>query len=250
MEEKVCQVEIQRVRSNPCQPRRQFNPEELQELAASIKAIGIIHPPVVRALPRGEYELLAGERRLRASELAGLKTISVIVRDYTCAVRAEAALIENIQRVDLNPIEIAQALKEMAESLQLTQEALAVKVGKKRSTVANYFRLLTLPQVIQDGLTAMRITMGHAKAILALEDESQQLKLFAKILNKRLTVRQTEGAASQNSMKSRNLFLEEVSKRLEEKLGTKVTIAGKGQRGSIRIDYYSLDDLERVLSLF
>lgn len=253
IKEELCLVDIQRIKTNPFQPRKTFSEESLEELAASIKEVGIIHPPVVRPLPGTEdYELLAGERRLRASELAGFKSINVIVKNFSNLYSAEAALIENIQRVDLNPLEIAKALKSLAEDFRWTQEEISEKVGKKRSTIANYFRLLTLPSLIKESLSNNQITMGHAKAILSLEYEKEQLALHEKVLKENLSVRQTEALVNKKQQKEdtyiepqRDFFLEDIAKKMEERLGTKVVVTNS----KIIIDYYNLDDLDRILAL-
>lgn len=250
LKEELRLVEIKLIKTNPFQPRKTFSDESLDELAASIKEVGIIHPPVVRELPGSDgYELLAGERRLRASERAGLKAINVIVKSFTMLHSREAALIENIQRVDLNPLEIAKALKSLAEDFQWTQEEIAEKVGKKRSTIANYFRLLMLPLSIKESLAQNQITMGHAKAILSFQYEKEQLALHEKILKENLSVRQTEALVAKKPKPiiepQRDFFLEDIAKKMEERLGTKVVVTGT----KIIIDYYNLDDLDRITAL-
>ncbi len=255
VEEELRLVEIKQIKTNPFQPRREFAKEELEELASSIKSVGIIHPPVVRPLygSNNEYELLAGERRLRASELAGLKAINVIIKNFSNLYSAEAALIENIQRVDLNPLEIAKALKSLAEDFKWTQEEISEKVGKKRSTIANYFRLLTLPAAIKESLTKNLLTMGHAKAILSLQYEKDQLALHERVLKENLSVRQTEALVLKKSKADkaeeyidpqRDFFLEAIAKKMEERLGTKVIVTNS----KVIIDYYNLDDLDRILA--
>lgn len=254
------EVPLTQIRINPYQPRRDFKPEELQELADSIKAVGIIHPPLVRPLADGDcYELIAGERRFRASQLAGLHTIPVFVRHTSYALSAQAALIENIQRVDLNPLEIAKALKQLMQDFNFNQDRLAQQIGKKRSTVANYLRLLTLPYSIQASILQGTISMGHAKAILALEAEDKQQLLHDLILRDDLNVREAEQAATrigekakkqQLSYVARDFYLEQLAEKIQHKLGTKVMIQGKGKRGRISIDYYNLDDLDRLLHIF
>lgn len=260
IKEEIKEVDINCVVVNPFQPRRHFSQEELTELAQSIQAVGLIHPPVVRPRPDGvTYELVSGERRFRATQLAGLKTISVLVRDSSHEISAQAALIENIQRVDLNPIEIAKALRSLIEQFGLHQEELAARVGKKRSTVSNYLRLLGLPKSIQDGVTSGTISMGHAKAILALEGFEKQNLLFELIVRDDLTVREAEEAALRIAEKAkrqilvhtnRNFYLEQIAEKIQQQLGTKVTIQGKGKKGKITIDYYNYDDLDRLINLF
>jgi len=222
--------------------------------------VGVIHPPVVRPRDDGEtFELISGERRFRASQLAGLATIPVIVRSSSDEASAQAALIENIQRVDLNPIEIAKALKSLIEEFDYSHDELSGKIGKKRSTVANYIRLLGLPKSIQDSVTMGSISMGHAKSILSLEGVEKQNLLHELVLRDDLTVRETEEMALKIAMKAKNntlkhvardFYLEELAEKIQVKLGTKVNILGKGKKGRIMIDYYSLDDLDRLLHLF
>lgn len=237
--------------SIPCCPSR---PEQ------SIKAVGLLHPPLVRPLPDSEeYELISGERRYRAAQLAGLAVIPVFIRRATCSLSAQAALIENIQRVDLNPLEIAKALKRLMLEFDFNQDRLAQRVGKKRSTIANYLRLLSLPASIQDSILKEKITMGHAKAILALEEEDKQQLLHDLIIRDQLNVREAEQAAARIGEKAkkqqltyvaRDFYLEQLAEKLQHRLGTKVCIQGKGKKGRISIDYYSLDDLDRLLQLF
>jgi len=258
--EELRYVSIECIRVNPFQPRRHFADQELEELAASIKVVGLIHPPLVRLTEDPEqFELVSGERRFRASKLAGLTEIPVIIRDSSHTHSAQAALIENIQRVDLNPIEISKALKSLMNDFNLSQEEVSLRVGKKRSTVANYLRLLGLPKIIQDGLSQGVITMGHAKAILSLEGFEKQLYLHDLIIRDSLSVRETEEAAQRLSQKAKNktlqyatrdFYLEQLAEKLQYKFGTKVSIQGKGRRGRISIDYFNLDDLDRLLHIF
>lgn len=258
MNEEIRIIPIEQVKVSPFQPRQQFHPDDLEDLAASIRNVGIIHPPLVRMTDDGSYELLAGERRLRASLLAGLKQIPVIVRIASDPISAQAALIENIQRVDLNPLEIAKALKQLMRDLNLSQEELAKRVGKKRSTVANYLRLLQLPKCIQNSIYENKISMGHAKAILSLEEVDKQILLLELILRDDLTVRGAEEAAKRIEDKAKrqgltyfekDFFIDFLAEKLQEKLGTKVSIMSRGKAGKIAIDYYNLDDLDRLLSL-
>jgi ParB family transcriptional regulator, chromosome partitioning protein len=252
-------VALSQIRVNPYQPRREFNVEELEELAQSIRTVGLLHPPLVRQSPDSPfYELISGERRFRAAQLASLTMIPVYVRQAGYSISAQASLIENIQRVDLNPLEISQALKRLMVEFGHTQEQLAHQIGKKRSTIANYLRLLTLPASIQESMTKGRITMGHAKAILALNREEQQMMLHALILRDDLNVRQAEQAAQRMGEKSkkhslgalpRDFHIEQLAEKMRERFGTQVSIQAKGNKGRISIDYYSLDDLDRLLDL-
>lgn len=260
VQEELIEVEVEKIRVNPFQPRRHFAQGELEELAASIQAVGLIHPPVVRRVEGGKfYEIISGERRFRASQLAGLKKIVIVVKESTNEHSAQAALIENVQRVDLNPMEIAKALRSLIEQFGYNQDELALRIGKKRSTVANYLRLLSLPKAIQDSVNSDAITMGHAKAILSLEGFEKQSLLHELILRDDLSVREAEEAALRIAEKekkktlayvSRDFYLEQIAEKIQEKLGTKVLIQGKGKRGRIYIDYYNLDDLDRLLGIF
>lgn len=255
----VCEIEVHKIDVNPFQPRRHFAHADLEELASSIVAVGLIHPPVVRPKNDGTYELISGERRFRAAQLAGLSKIPVLVRSSSNSISAQAALIENIQRVDLNPIEVAQALRSLIEQFGFNQDDLAQRIGKKRSTVANYLRLLSLPKNIQESVTNETISMGHAKAILSLQGFEKQNLLHELIMRDDLTVREAEEAALRIAEKAkkqtlvyatRDFYLEQLAERIQQKLGTKVMIQGKGKRGRICIDYYNLDDLDRLLALF
>lgn len=255
------EVSLSEIDVNPHQPRKQFNEEELQELALSIQSIGLIHPPLVRPKKEGHgYELIAGERRLRAAKLAGLSKIPVLISHHTEEKSAEAALIENMQRVDLNAIEVAQALKKIMTDFNLSQDEIAHKVSKKRSTVANYLRLLGLHPSIQSSISGGQITMGHAKVILSVEGETQQQQLHDRIVEGRLTVREAEQEilkrfqkTSKKSSKTgsdRDIHVERLELELQRKLGTKVLIQDRKGAGSIVIEYYNLDDLERLLTCF
>ncbi len=256
-------VLIKKISLNPFQPRRHFAPEELEELAASIKSVGLLHPPVVRPRPDGTgFELISGERRYRASKLAGLEAIPVLIRESTNVASAQAALIENVQRVDLNAIEIAKGLRRLMESFGYNQDELSECVGKKRSTVANYLRLLSLPKAIQDSVNSGEISMGHAKAILSVDGFERQTHLHTLILRDGLSVREAEELAGQigkeappqvsvaKPPQTRDIYLENVMQQIQERLGTKVMIQGSGKKGKVVIDYYSLDDLDRLLEVF
>jgi ParB family chromosome partitioning protein len=227
-------------------------------LSQSIQAVGIIHPPAVRPKPDGTFELISGERRFRACQLAGFEKIPVVVKDSSHSISAQAALIENIQRVDLNPLEVAKALRSLIEQFDFDQDALAARIGKKRSTVSHYLRLLGLPKAIQDGVSSGTITMGHAKAVLSLEGFEKQNLLYEMIVRDDLSVREAEEAATRVSQKAkkqklvyanRDFYLEQIAERLQQALGTKVQVQGKGKRGRVSIDYYNLDDLDRIIAL-
>lgn len=259
IQDELRHIPLTQIRVNPYQPRRDFNEEDLAELKQSILTVGLLHPPLVRPLPESSfYELISGERRFRAAQLASLTTIPVYIRHTSYSISAKAALIENIQRVDLNPLEIAKALQILLVEFGLTQDQLAQQIGKKRSTIANYLRLLTLPLKIQDSLAKNHFTMGHAKAILSLDSEDKQILLYELILRDDLSVREAEQAAQRIGKKAakqqlsyvpRDFYLEQLTEKIREKLGTKVFIQPKGKKGRISIDYYSLEDLDRLLGL-
>ncbi len=244
-EECLIEVELEKVRVNPWQPRKVFNEVEIAELAESIKAIGLIQPPVVRRAPEGGYELVAGERRLRALHHAGYKKAPFVLKKYSTSASAHAALIENLQRSDLNAIEVAEALRVLMVQGSLTQEMVAKKVGKRRSTVANYLRLLQLPLSIQDYVRDGSLTMGHAKALLSLPEKDQE-SYCRKIVEKRLSVREAErGARKKNTQES--IFVVDLEERLSKWLGSRVKVKDGGNKGSIEIQYEDLDHLDRIL---
>ena len=202
------------------------------------------------------YELVSGERRCRAAKMAGLKTISVVVYQGNRSLAAHQALVENIQRVDLNPLEVAVALQTLMDEFSLSASEVGEQVGKKRSTVSNYLRLLELPRQIQASLQQEMITMSHAKAILSLPNEEQQMLLYREIVDNAFSVRQSEAAARRITQKSkkkrlvyneRDFYLEQLGEKIQEKLGTKVVVQGQGKKGRITIHYHNLDDLERLL---
>jgi len=257
----VSTVPINRIRVNPDQPRKTFNEEALKELADSIKEQGIIQPIIVEK-DGSEYNIVAGERRFRAARMAGLFEIPVIIRKYTVEEKLEAALIENIQREDLNAVEEAMGYQMLMNTLHLNQEEVAKKVGKKRSTVANSLRLLNLPEDIQEALVSGKITAGHARALLSVVNPSDMRILYSRILNDGLSVRESErqAAALNNGERTAPEKKEEPKKikdpeisRMEQKfidaLGTKVTVKGGLKKGKIEISYFSLDDLERIYDI-
>jgi ParB family transcriptional regulator, chromosome partitioning protein len=261
--EEIIEIEIEKLRVSPFQPRRIFSDEELEELASSIQSVGLIHPPVVREIKAGQktlyYELIAGERRWRALKRAGFKKIPVLVKVSSDEMAAKATLIENIQRVDLDPMEMAEAYKRLLDVFRMTQEEVAEKVGKKRSTVANYLRLLTLPTAIKDDLSTKKITMGHAKAILSLDSSELKESLHQLILDKKLNVRDAEKESTRLSKKKKKAPIKKKGKDLshlkllEEKLQevyqTKVEIVPSGNKGGkVIFQFYSHEDLEQLTS--
>ena len=244
---------------NRYQPRRDMPEESLAELAESIRANGVIQPITVRRTPSG-YELVVGERRLRAATMAGLDTIPAIVRDVDDDALLPLALVENIQREDLDPIERAEAYKMLIDDFGLRQEDLASRVGLDRATIANTMRLLKLPKEVQRYVAGGQITMGHAKALLSLRSAEQQKAACRRIVNEGLSVREAEefvGAPPRKrarppapSVTPRDVHLEAVEEELQRLLGTRVRVTRKGDRGKIEIEFYSEEDLDRILEVF
>ncbi len=240
---------------NPHQPRLHFDEEKLEELADSIKTHGVLQPLVVTKLESGKFELIAGERRLQASKRAGLATVPVVLRGATGEEeKLELAIIENIQRHDLNPIEEAKAYLRLTDEFGLHQDEVAKKMGKSRPVVSNTMRLLTLPVEIQRAIIEGKITEGHAKALLSIENSEKQRALFEMILKDELTVRETEDKAREVSVRSHlraahDAAPEIVAKEswLSEQLGTKVKIQAKGKGGKILIEFYSNEELNGIL---
>lgn len=248
----VIEIDVNQIETNPMQPRHQFDEEKLESLAQSIKLHGIIQPLIVTK-KGNHYELIAGERRFQASKRIGLKKVPVIIREADELQKLELAIIENIQRHDLNPIEEGKAYQKLIDEYQMTQDEVAVKMGKSRSVVANKTRLLTLPIEVQKGLIEGKITEGHAKAILSLSNPEKQRAMYELILSNNLTVRQVEEKAKETSVRSheRRSKIDPAVKALEntlvEALGTKVKISKSGDKGRIVIEYYSQEDLDSLL---
>jgi len=239
---------------NPRQARQQFSESELTELANSIKEKGVIQPILVSRTKHG-FQLIAGERRWRAAQKAGLDKIPAWIRDVSPSEALELALTENIQRQDLNPIEEALAYQELVHRFDLTQEALSKRIGKNRSTIANFLRLLKLPDVIQQDLIDSRLTTGHARVLVSIDSPAAQREMRDLIVKKSLSVRQTEALMKKPShlKKSKGLreeidtYLESLAKDLQDSLATKVAIKRKGKRGKIIIEFYSDEDLGRLV---
>ena len=253
----IQEIPISLVRPNRQQPRHRFPEEKITELANSIKEQGILQPVIVKKAGNG-YELICGERRMRAAQKCGLEKIPAIVKDVAEEKLLEWALVENIQREDLNPIEEAQAYMRLIEERDLSHEDIAKKVGKDRSTVANAIRLLRLPDEILEGLIDGRIQAGHARAILVLPTPEHQRQMARRIMNDRLSVRQVEEMVGRIAVKKRraksartiNQDLISLETKLERALGTQVRIfPNRKNQGRIEIRYYSLDDLDRLLNL-
>ena len=249
-------ISIGKISPNPRQPRRNFDAEELSELTSSILEHGILQPLIISpGLKEGEYILIAGERRLQASRLAGLDEVPVVIRSTTDMQKLELALIENVQRADLNPLEQAEAFRQLADEFDLSHEEIAKKVGKSRVAVSNTLRLLKLPDFIKNALIEGRISEGHARALLALNSAESQTAVLRTILNQELSVRQTEELVRKYGgervvVKSRDTVSPEVAdleEKLQASLGTKVSFRAGKQGGSITIYYYSAEELDSLL---
>ena len=251
-------VPILKVEPNPNQPRRQFDDDSLQELADSVKQYGILQPLIVKKHDKF-YEIIAGERRWRAAKLAGLKEVPVLIRDYAENEIVEIALIENIQREDLNPIEEALAYKRLMEEFSLKQDQVAAKVSKSRAAITNSLRLLKLDQRVQNLLSEEMITTGHARALLAIEDPDQQYETAMKVFDEKLSVREIETLVKQMSKKKKETPKEEnkvqeflfanIEESLKQALGSKVNIKNRNNKGKIEIEYYSKEELDRLVDM-
>lgn len=255
-------VPINRIYPNPGQPRKAFNEERLGELADSIREQGIIQPLIVEEYAAG-FRIIAGERRFRAAQMAHLAEVPVLVRRFSDEEKLEIALIENIQREDLNPVEEAQAYRHLMDEAGLSQDEVARKVGKNRSTVANSLRLLKMPEAMQEALIGGEMTAGHARALLSILNPADQMILFNRILNDGLSVREAETQAGElnrggraagsekkhSSVKRNDPELSKIEQRLIDLFGTKVAVKGSSKKGRIEISYFSLDDLDRILEI-
>ena len=251
----IASVELERIRPNPFQPRTDFDSESLEELSKSILEKGLIQPITVRRLGE-DYQLVSGERRMRAAQRAGLPSIPAFIIDVQSdSEMLELALVENIQREELNPIEIAHAYRRLIDECRLTQDEVGQKVGKDRSTVTNFLRLLKLPEKVREGLRQGRLTMGHARALLGLDNERDQLRLYDQIVMGGVNVRSVERTTRARKAKPakhtrHGTGIHSVEEHLKRMLGTKVKVYAKsGGKGEIVIQYFSADDLERILEL-
>ncbi len=254
---------LDKITPNPDQPREHFDPETLAELAESIRQQGVIQPILVESRADGSYMIVAGERRWRASEIAELNEVPVIIRDFTPEQKLEIALVENVQREDLTPMEEARAYRHIA--LDLSQQDVADKVGKKRSTVANSLRLLKLPKNMRDAVEAGQLSAGHARALLAVTNPADQELLFSKIVRQSLSVRDAEATATEmnrghkgsenpkapkaHPVQDRDPEIGNLEQRFIEALGTKVTLKGSMTKGKLEISWYNRDDLDRIYEL-
>ncbi len=258
------EIRLDQIQVNPYQPRTHFDRKALEELADSIKVQGIIQPITVRKLSDDEFQLISGERRFQASKIAGLETIPAYVRTADDQQMLEMALIENIQRENLNAMEIALSYQRLLEECDLKQEQLGDRVGKNRTTVNNYLRLLRLPPDIQAGIRDKEISMGHARAIVNVDNIDQQLHIYKKIINEELSVRKVEqlvrdlmssssdkpSTETKGSTQHRNYEVQQVQQKLSSHFGTRVGLRADGQfRGEIKIPFVSTEDLNRILEI-
>lgn len=250
--DRVLQLSLSDVHANRSQPRHHFDPKMLDDLVLSIRQHGVLQPIVVTEDPDGGYELIAGERRTRASKLAGKETIPAIIRSATDQERLELALIENIQRHDLNPVEEARAYRQLMDEFSLTQQQVSEQVGKSRSAVANTLRLLDLPDDILSALEAGDISAGKARALLSLKSEDEQHDMFKSMIGKHISVRDVEAAVSESKggtkgSKRRNPNIVSIEKELESALGTKVRVQESGGKGKITIEFFSTEELSQLV---
>ncbi len=252
------EVSLSLVKANPYQPRKEFSEESIAELSESIKSCGVIQPILVEESLNGGYTIIAGERRYRASKLAGLTTIPVIVKNISEEEKLEISLVENIQREDLTAIEEAKAYKKLMDSLKLNQEEVAHKVGKKRSTISNSIRLLNLPDDLQQSVNIGELSAGHARALLSIDKPNIQRSIFNKIKENKLSVRATEKMVSDYSSEKKEI--KHINKRIDpdiqyieqlfiDALGTKVKLKGNIEKGTVEVTYFSKDDLNRIVDL-
>lgn len=258
----VLNIPVDHIRPNPHQPRKEFKEEALEQLSSSIEKHGLIQPITVRYLGEKRFELISGERRLRATKMAGIDEIPAYIREANDEQIIAFALIENIQREELNPLEISLGYQRLIDEVGYTQSEVAERVGKNRSTVTNMLRLLQLPDFIQAALRDESISTGHARALINLKSTGDQKKILKQIVSKTLSVRQTEdlvrsyekkneqSASKKPTGPNSDPFIEDFSNRLRNTLSTKVNIKQKGKGGVISIEYYSNDDLERLMQFF
>ena len=255
----IVELELTNIEVNPFQPRTSFNEESLRELASSIKELGVIQPITVRKLEFNKYQLVSGERRFRASKLIGLETIPAYIRIANDQESLEMALVENIQRQDLDPIEIALSYQRLIEEISITQEELSDRVGKNRSTIANYLRLLKLDPIIQTGMRDNFITMGHGRALINIEDVNEQLDIYEKILGENLSVRETEALVRSHKnpvdkkpVAKNNVptFAQEAKDHLRGFFNSPVEIKlGKTGKGQLVVPFKNEEDFQRILKL-
>lgn len=251
-------VKLLDIEPNRDQPRKQFDEEALAELSDSIAQHGVLQPLLVRPMPDGGYQLVAGERRWRASRMAGLTEVPVVIRDLTDAQVAELALVENLQRENLNPLEEANGYKELSEKFGYTQEKISEIVGKSRPSIANALRLLNLPEGVQEMVSDGSLSMGHARAILSLEDDKMKIDLAKLVIQNDISVRETERVArnmmkeapKKSKAKKRNPYYDEAELALSEVLGRKVKITKSSKKGALEIEFFDDADLKKLLKIF
>ncbi len=255
----IVEIALTDLRPNPYQPRKTFDEDTLKELAKSIEQSGVFQPIIVRQSKVKGYEIIAGERRFRASKLAKKATIPAIIKDFDEETMMQVAVLENLQREDLSPLEEAKAYEMLMENLQLTQVELAEKLGKSRPYIANYLRLLTLPDVIKDLLQKETLSMGQARTLLSVKDKKEMLRLANRAVKEGLTVRQLEnlvGQLNESTQKKKKkeqtpkpFYIKETEEKLQHQLGTTVALKDKKGKGKIEIEYVSNEDLARILDL-
>ncbi|GKW46158.1 ParB/RepB/Spo0J family partition protein [Planococcus sp. NCCP-2050] len=254
--EKINQISISQLRTNPYQPRKIFDEAALQELSESIKEHGILQPVVVRKV-NNHFELVVGERRFRAAKLAKMKEVPAIVKDLNDQQMMELAILENLQREDLTPIEEAEAYQKLMEALSLTQEQLAFRLGKSRPHIANHVRLLALPEPVRQMISDKKLTMGHGRTLLGLRAKKLILETAEKVVKENMNVRQLENLVQrlnedvprETNEKKKDLFIEEKQSELRDRFGTNVQIKKSKNKGKIEIEFFSEEDLERILEL-
>ena len=257
----IVELDLDFIEVNPFQPRTNFSEESLRELASSVKELGIIQPITVRKVGLNKYQLVSGERRFRASKLIGLETIPSYIRIANDQESLEMALVENIQRQDLDPIEIALSYQRLIDEINLTQEEMSVRVGKKRSTIANYLRLLKLDPIVQTGMRDGFISMGHGRAIISVENQNTQLDIYEKIITKKLSVRETENlvrnytsikenSTNPNLQEELPKFIKNGIKEFSEYFGHKIDVkVSNNGKGKITIPFHSKEDFNRIKKL-
>ncbi|MFK5880028.1 MAG: ParB/RepB/Spo0J family partition protein [Flavobacteriaceae bacterium] len=257
----IIDLELDAIEINPFQPRTHFNEESLQELASSIKELGVIQPVTVRKLDNDKFQLVAGERRFRASKIVGNKTIPAYIRTANDHEMLEMALVENIQRKDLDPIEVALSYQRMIDEIKLTQEQMSERVGKKRSTITNYLRLLKLDPIVQTGMRDNFISMGHGRALINIDNQDDQITIYETILQQKLSVRQTEALVKSFKDGNQNInakipstktpsYITESLKSISEYFGHKVDVKVSGKnKGKIVIPFHSEEDFNRIKKL-
>ena len=254
----IVEIDVDSIAVNPYQPRTYFDEEALRELASSIKELGVIQPITVRKMDGNTFQLVSGERRFRASKLIGNKTIPAYIRLANDQEMLEMALVENIQRKNLDPIEVALSYQRLIDDINLTQEELSTRVGKKRSTVTNYLRLLKLDPILQTGMRDGFISMGHGRAMINVENTEDQLAIYEKILREKLSVRQTEdlvkqlktGGPKKTNSKIIPSYVKEETPKISEFFGQKVSVSmGNNGKGKINIPFHSKEDFYRILKL-